>query len=117
MRMVEIIAGLGNRDLRNPNIRLAMPHHRAADTFRVLRLSDQRPAVFPPDRLEMHDAAVEILILEMHEPPFASGGVHQRSLMRPVHFGAALGEDDFLLIRPVNLPRAENHLPTVSHAA
>src|SRR5688572_2672281 len=78
---------------------------------------DHRKAVPPDCWLQVHDPSVNTAVLKMQEPPIARGSVDKSSLMRPVDRSFALRENNFFLIRPVNILRSQYELPSGGHAA
>src|SRR5687768_3783476 len=79
--------------------------------------TDHRPALAPAHRLEVHDPAIAVAVLEMQEPVLARGGSDPCPLVRPVDPGRALIEDVAPFVRPLDAAAAEHALPPALHAA
>ena len=73
-------------------------------------VADNGPVVLPADRLEVNDAAVRAIGLEVNEPAFAIGGFDITALMRAVDAGGALREDHAVVVGAVDLARAQDGL-------
>ena len=69
----------------------------------VAVFAHERPAVHPSRGLQMNDSAIGEEFLEMDEPPFAARRIHKRALVRAVDRCAALSQDDFFIVRPINI--------------
>ena len=65
----------------------------------------------------MRDPAEDAAVLEVHEPPVAVHVVDERALVGAVDRGGVLLEHDPVLVRPVQLPGAEDHLVAVGHSS
>ena len=65
----------------------------------------------------MNNAAKDGCLLEMIEPPLTIGRIDQCALMRSVHVGATLLEDDASLVRSIDVLSAKNGLPSSANAA
>ena len=89
---------------------------RLADAVTVLLQADERPILAPCHGLQMQDAAIDAVVLEVEEPVLARGRVDPRALMGAVGAGIALMQNDFLLIGAEGAARAERHLPARADA-
>ena len=65
----------------------------------------------------MHNAAVSVLVLKVQKPPFAVGRVEQRTLVRAVDGGVALGQHHLVLEGTLETAGAKNGLPPLFNAA
>ena len=73
--------------------------HRLPHAVSVGIHTDERPAIGPPGhRLEVQDAPVGTLVLEMEEPVLPVGGIHPGSLMGTIDGARRPGHDDALLV-------------------
>ena len=79
--------------------------------------ADDGPIVAPAHGLEVHDAAVRSVGLEVNEPAFALGSFDITALMRTVDVGRALRQHDALVVRAVDLARAQDRLRSHADAA
>ena len=62
----------------------------------------------------MDDAPQRIPLLEMEEPPFSFGGIHNRALMGAVDGCRAGFQHDLALIRPIDILGTEDGLPAAT---
>ena len=95
----------------------AVCNDRVAAIVAVLVNAHYRPVVLPGDRLQVYDAAITALVLEVQEPVFTESGVHPRALMRAVDAALALCKHNLMLVRAVNVLGTHSHLEARRHAA
>ena len=89
-----------------------------ADAVAVRVLADEGPAVTVPcHRLQMDDAPVGALVLEMQEPTLPFRRLHPSALVRPVDGTFRSGHHDTFLIGPEWIVRPKDSLPAGRNAA
>ena len=92
--------------------------HRLPHTIPVGIHADERPAIGPPGhRLEVQDAPVGALVLEMEEPVLPFRGIHPGALMRAVDGTRRPGHHDALLVGAERVVGPQDRLPARGHAA
>ena len=89
-----------------------------ADAVAVGIFSNHRPAVIKPGhRLEMDDASVSSLVLEMEEPAFTGGRFHPTALVRAVDRARGGCHHDAFFIGAERMAGAQHGLPAGLDAA
>ena len=78
--------------------------------------TDERPVILPTGRLQMHHTTQHWCFLEMIEPPLSIGRIDQCTLVRTIDGSRALLQHDTLLIRAINVTRAEHCLPPLTYS-
>ena len=80
-------------------------------------LTHDRPASRPVDRVQVDDAAIGFLVLEMQEPVLTILRVYPAALMRAVDAGLTLCQHLLVLVRAKGRLRAHSQLKASRHAA
>ena len=105
-RLIELIAlhGIGHRH-GGGRLRLAIGEHGLA------LLSHHGPTTGPVDGLQVDNAAVGALVLEMQEPILAQSSMDPAALMGAIDRSLALTQHGLALVGPVGTLRAHGKLP------
>ena len=92
--------------------------YRLAHPVAVRVFPYERPAVgLPVHGLEVDNAAVGALVLEMEEPVSPVGARHPGALVRTVHRSGGPGHHNLFFIRAIYAAGAEHRLPAGGHSA